>query len=109
MSKIATSEALAILSESKVIASWLPIVPQPTSPTFFFGIYDERRKLEGFLPSATAALWFFLPREPLLFKPLDKIVLVAKSSDRARARFALDFWRLARSEERRVGKECRSR
>jgi hypothetical protein len=59
------------------------------------GIYDKRRKLEGFLPSATAALWLFLARESLFFKPLHKIVFVAKSSDWAQAWFALDFWGLA--------------
>jgi hypothetical protein len=54
-------------------------------------MYDKIRKLEGFLPSATAAFWLFLTREPLLFKPLDKIVLVAKPCDWAQAWLALDF------------------
>jgi hypothetical protein len=36
----------------------------------------------GFLPSASAALWFLLAWKPLLFKSLDKIVFVAKPGNR---------------------------
>src|ERR1039458_2239857 len=76
------------------------LIPNFESPKYFYGLYG---------PTLTETNNYNADDFFAKLEPSDKTIPVPNTKSKARASGQLADYRLQRSEERRVGKECRSR